>query len=325
MNWGGMRMATDDTITLAQISDLHLGPLPTIPWHLLDLKRLTGTLNWHLQRRWLNTPEQAEAWAADLSAVAADHVAVTGDLCNIGLPVEVERGAQLLRRLGLPARVSVIPGNHDIYSTIDGRKLGAAALAPWSAYMRSDAAGAAYGAGAEPFPFVRVIERGTLRVALIGLNSAVETPPRIATGRLGERQINSLDAALHATGRDGLVRVVMLHHPPLMAWARPHHGLLDGNAFADVLRQRGADLVIHGHNHRAMFNELAGPAGSVPVVGVPSASAVATRGREDLARAHLFEISRAKADDRPTITLISRGLAANGGPIVELGRKQIAG
>ena len=41
-----------------------------------------------------------------------------------------------------------------------------------------------------------------------------------------------------------------------------------------VIAAHGADLLLHGHDHRHMINWLEGPNGTrVPAVGVPSASA----------------------------------------------------
>ena len=314
--------AAADTVTLAQISDVHLGPLPPVPLWLASPKRLAGAANWARQRRFTHLPALAEAWAADLAAAHADHTAVTGDLCNVGLPAEVERGRAYLGRLGPPDRVSVIPGNHDIYGRVMGRRLGISALQPWAPYFAANAAGAEY-TDTAAFPFVRILTRGSTSVALIGLNSAVETPPIIATGWLGADQLQRLTRVLDATARDGHVRVVMLHHPPLPGLADAQHALTDASALAAVLQTHGAELVIHGHNHRAMFNQAAGPQGPVPVIGVPSASAGRALGGENLARAHLFQIAGRAASAH--ITLIARGLASPGGAIVEIERRVLVG
>jgi 3',5'-cyclic AMP phosphodiesterase CpdA len=49
--------------------------------------------------------------------------------------------------------------------------------------------------------------------------------------------------------------------------------LIDAAAFRDVIAQTGAELVLHGHTHRAHLDQIAGPQARVPVLGVPSASA----------------------------------------------------
>ncbi len=315
-----------DTVSLAHISDLHLGQIQIPPWRLLTAKRAIGMANWYRKRRSEHLPAVAAALAADLKAQHPQHIAVTGDLINIGLPAEIVRAAEWLQQLGSPDTVSVIPGNHDIYSSVNGRNIGAAALAPWRAFMSSDAEGARYAETGEPFPFVRVLRRGRTRVALIGLNSAVETQPFYATGRLGEPQRQRLARILTATRRAGLVRVVMLHHPPLPGGATARHELTDADELAEVLRTYGAELVLHGHNHRRSVTRLDGVHGSIPIVCVPSASIGAPTSRgENLARAHIFEISAGIAlarenAARPAISLIARGIAAPGGGVSALER-----
>jgi hypothetical protein len=63
--------------------------------------------------------------------------------------------------------------------------------------------------------------------------------------------------------------------------------------------------------------ELKGPQGRIPVVGTPSASAVAP-GRNDSAGYNLYRIDGGRGGWR--CEAIWRGLAADGGEIVELKR-----
>lgn len=313
-----------DTVTLVHLSDVHLGPLPLIPLGLLNAKRAAGALNWFHKRRHVHRPDVAARLARDVAGLGADHIAVSGDLANLGLPEEISRAAAWLRQLGPPDQVSVVPGNHDIYSVVRGQRRGTAALAPWAAHFTSCAEGASYTSG-PPFPFVRIVGRGAVRLALIGLNSAIETPPLVAIGKLGGEQLRRLADCLDATARAGFVRVVMLHHPPLPGLARANHDLIDAPALAAVLKQHGAELVIHGHNHRRMISPSAGPSGQILCVGVPSASAGLSRNGEPLARAHIFEFAVGARGAPPRIRLIARGLGEPDGPIIELERTPLAG
>ncbi len=52
-------------------------------------------------------------------------------------------------------------------------------------------------------------------MALIGLCSAVPTPPFVASGRLGREQLDAFEGELRALSNEGLARVVLIHHPPL--------------------------------------------------------------------------------------------------------------
>ena len=304
--------------TLAHISDVHLGPLPAVPLRLVNPKRMAGALNWYRNRRHIHAPEVAGQITRDVLAQRPDHIAVSGDLTNLGLPSEVVHSAAWLSALGAAADVSVVPGNHDIYATVRGRRLGVRALEPWRSHFASCAVGSPM-AGPEPFPFVRVFVRNGMRIALIGLNSAEETPPLIATGMLGAAQRAALARLLDQTRREGYLRVVMLHHPPLPGLTSSHHELKDAAALADVLRGHGAELVLHGHNHRRMINTLAGPDGAIPIVGVPSASARRAHRADNLASAHFYEFRKIEGQ-RASIILVARGLAAGGGVVEQLER-----
>ena len=155
-------------------------------------------------------------------------------------------------------------------------------------------------------------------MALIGLASGVPRAPFIASGRLGHVQRDALEAMLAATGREGMVRVVMLHHPPRITDPGGHigRGLSDHGAFAEAIRRHGAELILHGHNHKASVAHLDGPRKPVPVVGVPSASAVKGRLR-NRAGYHLFAIEGEGA--RATITARARGLLPDDHRIGDLG------
>jgi 3',5'-cyclic AMP phosphodiesterase CpdA len=246
--------------TLAHLSDPHLGPLATPAWGELLSKRLTGYLNWRRKRRFIHDMDVLEALLADLKSRKAAHISCSGDLVNIALPSEFPPARDFLARLGNPDDVSFVPGNHDAYVK--------AALPliseHFSPYMTSDSG------RFEGFPYVRL--RGP--VALIGLNSGVPTLPFSARGTLGHDQCQRLRQTLNFLGTQSLARVIMIHHPPHEGGARFGRGLTDAARFEGVLEREGAELVIHGHNHATSVAHLSGPKGKIPVVGVPSASAV---------------------------------------------------
>lgn len=255
------------TFLLAHLSDPHIGPLPKIPMaHLLN-KRLTGAMNWHSSRANIHNMDVLERIIADIHAHKPDHIALTGDLVNIGYPPEFPQAARLLTPLGDAEQVSIIPGNHDAYV---GESLSAMARAFRPFMLGDDGAGGAPEGPFPPFPYLRL--RG--KVALIGANSGVPTPPFFANGRLGEAQRARLAHLLDSTRKAGLFRVLMIHHPPLRKGARFGRGLDDALHFEHLIAQHGAELVLHGHNHRFSHMETRGPDGVVPVIGVASASAV---------------------------------------------------
>jgi len=271
--------------TLAHLSDTHLGGLRMPRLDALLSKRFLGFLSWHLRRKAIHEGPVLPALVADLRDTRPDHTVVTGDLVNISLPGEFARAAAWLRNLGAPRDVSVIPGNHDAYVAVAW----AESLALWADYMAGDGAdGFEHPAvGPESFPFLR--HRGPL--ALIGVSTAAPMPPHSSGGRISQEQLGRLATLLACTGQQGLCRVVLIHHPPLPGRRTTHKELIDGLAFRNVIAAEGAELILHGHTHLSGLARLSTPKGSVPVVGVPSASARPSK-EKDHARYHLYHFAR---------------------------------
>lgn len=246
---------TDDFL-LAHLTDPHLLPLPDMPWRNRASKRGLSLLSWR-RRRWrLHLQAVSDALVADIRAAAPDHVAVTGDLTNFGLEAEFEAGAAWLAQLGPAPAISFVPGNHD-------------AMMPgsWQAGAPHLAAWASGDDGAPGFPWIR--RRGA--IALIGLSTAIPTPPFFAHGRLGKAQIAAAGRLLAEAGREGRCRVVLLHHPPTGS-CRPRKALRDRAAFRAMIARAGAELVLFGHSHRAEVACLDGPTHPALALGCPSAS-----------------------------------------------------
>jgi 3',5'-cyclic AMP phosphodiesterase CpdA len=288
------------SLLLAHLSDAHIGPIPRPRRRELFGKRFTGYVNWTRGRHLIHDMDVLASLVADLKARRPDHVAMTGDILNIGLKAEYPLARAWLEALGNPRDVSFVPGNHDAYARATMPDLSAT----FAAWITGDA-------GAASYPYLRV--RGN--VAFIGLSSAVPTPPFIASGRLGRRQCEDCAGLLSKCGRDGLVRVVMIHHPPYRGGARLGRALADADLFEAMIRQVGAELVIHGHNHRLSVVDLEGPTRKVPIVGVCSASAL--RGAfEHRAGYNLFEIDGTTKE--PRITAHMRGLLPGGRSIGDL-------
>lgn len=261
------------TLALAHLSDPHLPPEFDPPLHRLTGKRLLAWIGWQRKRRALHPSQPLRALLADLNSQAPDAVAVTGDLTNFALPEEFSTAAAFLARLGPPERVVAIPGNHDALVRLDPNP----ALRAWAPWMGPE------------FPFLRRI--GPL--ALIGLSTAVPTPPGMASGRLHGEQVETLAALLPALRAEGLCRVLLIHHPPLRLHGGWRKALHDPGPLRALLAREGVELVLHGHHHRATLNPLPGPAGPIPVIGVPLA--LAARPKPELARWNLYRFSPAEA------------------------------
>ena len=85
------------TFLLAHLSDAHIGPIPRPNLAELLGKRVTGYVNWLYKRADQHDMGVLGRIVADMKAHAADHVLMTGDIVNIGLPAEIA----LMRKLGL--------------------------------------------------------------------------------------------------------------------------------------------------------------------------------------------------------------------------------
>lgn len=279
----------------AHLTDPHVGPLPRPALRHLLGKRITGYVNWRRGRRQAHDMDLLAALVADLREQAPDHIACTGDICNLGLATEWPSSRLFLDGLGTPETVSFVPGNHDAY--VPGSLKGL--LAAIDPYAQGDEP------GLTRFPYIR--RRGP--VAFVGLSSAVPTAPFVASGKLGRTQAKHAEASLAALRSEPVARVVMVHHPPHVGGAPAGRNLVDADRFEAMIGRVGADLVIHGHNHVGSVATLEGPDGLVPVVGAPSASA---RGGAVVHRAgyHLFRVH--EEDGRFRIAAELRGLDAGG-------------
>jgi 3',5'-cyclic AMP phosphodiesterase CpdA len=287
---------------LAHLSDLHLASQP----HLAELigKRGLGFINWQRKRKYIHRPEIADAITRDLRELAPDHIVMTGDLVNLSLNEEYRRARTWLELLGSPHDVTVVPGNHDVYV----RAVVPSPDAYWGDYMRGDN-------GRQTFPFVR--RRGN--VALIALSTAVPTGPFMATGRLGEHQLAGLADALDETR--GSFRIVLIHHPPLSPPKRLLRWLTDAAGLRSVLAAHGAELLLHGHDHRRALVWLEGPNSSkIPATGVPSVSARMPHGGEDGAGYTIFRIDGAAEAWRCEMIARQR---ADDGTISDAGRQML--
>jgi 3',5'-cyclic AMP phosphodiesterase CpdA len=288
---------------IAHLSDPHLPP-PSGAFRLKDVftKRLLSRIAWRRKSQ-IHRPEVLAALMADVKAANPDHVVISGDLTNFASRTEIAAARGWLESLGDPKDFTVSPGNHDALADGAG---GAERFATWTPWLGD--------AGETSFPQVRL--RGP--VAIFNLCSAVRTAPHLATGRLGEEQLERLDAALADPAYARLFRIVVLHHPPQKGAVAKRKALEDQEALRAILAERGVDLVLHGHAHESLVGSIPGPNGSaIPVLSVPSASAKST-GRAP-ARWHAIEIETLP-DGGYRARIVARGIEPGREGVDELGR-----
>ncbi|MBO0343883.1 metallophosphoesterase [Roseibium sp. CAU 1637] len=301
---------------LAHLSDPHLGPLPSPKFLQLLSKRFIGYLNWKRNRSGDMKGTILDQLVDDMKANSPDHVAVTGDLVNIALPLEIIGARQWLDDVGSPDWVSLVPGNHDAYVPGALKK----ARQAWRPYMIGDHA--AQREGTSPtdddptFPYVR--RRGN--IALVGVSTARASGPWFATGRVGSKQTKRLRRVLEELGKEDLFRVVMIHHPPFHRATHWNKRLSDASRFRAAIKWAGAELILHGHTHIDSRAQVEGPNGPVPVIGVPSATN-SPGGKKPGARYNLFSIAR--KDDGWTCELEERGFTEADQPPETINRASI--
>ena len=276
---------------LAHCSDLHLLSHDGAKWLDLANKRWIGAMNLLSNRSRHYHVAAFDDMIADLNAEKVDHVLCTGDVTNLALPQEFAFSRAKFDLLAAGSQnVTVIPGNHDAYIAA-GVPLFANAFGSyntcddgwgWTEEDRHDKKDDLH------WPVVRV--RGDL--ALIGLSTSRATPWFTAYGVVGDGQLARLARVLADPRLAGKRRLVAIHHPPAGKRARSKiRGLRDHEAFAQVIASHGADLIVHGHEHRDMTEYLAGPGNAqVPVRGVASGTYLHDK-PDRTARYRLFDIS----------------------------------
>jgi len=275
---------------LAHCSDLHLLSHDGARWLDLANKRWIGAMNLLSNRSRHYHVEAFDDMVADLNAIGVDHVLCTGDVTNLALRQEFAFARGKFDRLaGGPRDITVIPGNHDAY-VAEGVPLfqemfgELATTDPGWAWAESDRAGADDDLR---WPIVRVRDA----LALVGTSTSRQTPWFTAYGRLGAGQLARLRTALRDPRLAGKTRVIAIHHPPAGRRAESKiRGLRDHAELAAVIAETGADLIVHGHEHRDMTEALPGPTGPVPVRGIPSGTYLHNK-PERTARYRIFEIT----------------------------------
>jgi 3',5'-cyclic AMP phosphodiesterase CpdA len=264
---------------LAHVSDPHFQCFRLGSIGQLFGKRAVGALNLLVRRRFKHRMELLAAMLEDLRGRHIDHLALTGDLCNVALDSEWQAALRWIEATGLsPEQLTVIPGNHDAYvaEVFEHHTFERIFARHQSAELRVDDA---------TYPFVRL----RAEVALVGVSTAVPTGDLGAWGRIGDEQLGRLETLLLAPEVKSRRRVVLIHHPPQMNRPGEDLNLRDRTALQAMLARTGADLVLHGHDHRDFWKELPGPGGScIPVVGVGSASYAG--GAQKRSRYRIFEI-----------------------------------
>lgn len=266
--------------SLAHLSDLHLPPPPAaLTLRQGHVKQRLAVLSWQRKRHRIHTWRPEAALRADILSHIPDHLAITGDLTNFAHPAEFAAARRYLEGFGDTKRLSVVPGNHDMTTKLPWQE----SLCQWQPWFAGDPEMA--NPDTAPFPFVR--RRGP--AAIIGLSSAIQTRVFSAAGRLGADQLDRLGPMLDRLAAEGLFRIVLIHHPPVIGPGGARKALRDRASLCAILARHGAELVLSGHHHLTRLQPIPGPHGPIATFSVPAA--LATLPRPEYAGWHLHRIT----------------------------------
>lgn len=174
----------------------------------------------------------------------ADHVVVSGDLTELGDDAEYELFGEILESSEIaPEHITLVPGNHDAYTSRDGwERALAGPLAPWA------------GTSARAGSAVHVVDRGA--AAFVPLDVTVHQSVLWSGGELRAETAARIDRLARNPSLADKPVVVVIHHPPFPKHDNPAYRLVDslkGSELVYELLARHRNLhLLHGHFHRIL-------------------------------------------------------------------------
>ncbi|MBI2375131.1 MAG: metallophosphoesterase [Deltaproteobacteria bacterium] len=194
---------------------------------------------------------RAHEWFTELfDELDSDHLIVAGDIVKTyGRPSTRDDFARFRRILADHGWndgkfTTVVPGNHDT------KFMGAGwhEEDPEQFYRRFPKL-FANAKGPTRFPFYKLFTE----VAVLGLDSTSPRLLSIDNGEVGEEQLEELDRILGLKSMSTRNVIISMHHPPDV-----RHGLLDADAFWEVLQGHRVDLIVSGHLHESFIDDSYG-------------------------------------------------------------------
>jgi 3',5'-cyclic AMP phosphodiesterase CpdA len=249
--------------------------------HMLDARPGRPRSGWSMQHRFLSFGRPLDVagrqrkLAHALSAArraGAGHVVVSGDLTEIGARGEFESLAEVLHESAFaPGCITLVPGNHDVYSSADGWRW--ALEGPLSAFAPTSAR--------EPG---RVVE--CHGASLLPLDVTLHQAVTRSAGIIHDEALSMLERRAADRAFADRPLIVVQHHPPFvrktgaLQWI---DGLIGAARLMTLLETFRHLFVVHGHLH-AVVNRVLG-CGVARVLG---ATAVVDDG--DAPRVRLYDL-----------------------------------
>jgi len=264
-------------LRLGHVSDLHLsdrGRYPRNGYAPRDCDRHSN----RLAQRVLEGMEQA----------GVDHLVVTGDLTLSAEASEFERAAKLLRRWADAGKLTIVPGNHDVWT---------AESVKTSRFLRMigpDGRGMRKPVSSYPFASLPTPE-----VAIIALDSSrYGEEPFETSGQVGSSQLQACRELVRNHVKEGRAVLLALHHHLMLPRERvPSDSLVaqmplsDADKLVRLVSEVRVAGILHGHRHCAFRVDIPGAAGPTPVLCAGSASRV-TDEPVRRARGYVYEVDR---------------------------------
>jgi len=224
-------------LRIVQLSDIHVWRYSYNPLRLLN-KRVVGVVSLLAGRAERFRLERLDAVIQRVQSLEPDHILITGDLTTTALPGEfADARAALAPILADTSRVTVIPGNHDRYTTGSVR---------YQVYER------VFGDCMPKltFPWIRSIDE---RTAILGLDAT--RSHLAATGRLPAAQLAEARALVVDPATRPPRLIVACHYPvlapPAYAGELAPKRMKNASEVRDWLSTIGPHVYCCGHVHAA--------------------------------------------------------------------------
>jgi len=221
--------------TIAQLTDLHLleDNYAERPFGL------RARLSYLSFGRCLDPSERRRkvaSWLKEARASGIDHLLITGDVTEDGDPAQFEVLAELLADSRIaPERITIVPGNHDAYTTADA--FAEAMQGPLKPYAPTSRTGV-------PLRF--------RDVTIVPVSTAFYQSPLRSAGTIAEDELRALAAIASDASHAGRPLVFAMHHPPgrhflpIVQWI---DGFLGHSALSALFDRCPSLHVVHGHTH----------------------------------------------------------------------------
>jgi 3',5'-cyclic AMP phosphodiesterase CpdA len=260
LRWAGSIRAI---VRLAHISDLHLSDRSRYPRHGIEAQRCGR-----------HSTKPLEKLLHGLAEGAVDHLVVTGDVSMSGETSELQAAAKLLAPWAKAGKLTVLPGNHDVWSrpSAENHRF-LRAVGPDGRGMKEAYRSYPHRVDLSP------------EVVLVALDSARwGAQPEDTPGELGVEQLQACREILREAQQQGRAAVVALHHhlvlPPERVPSDVHvtrMRLADADRLVRLAAELPIAAILHGHRHVPFRLEIPGAGGRpTPVLCAGSATRVTT-------------------------------------------------